>query len=351
MTTFDVTIHRNLGTPDTPSRTAREAAALWVKSDEDSYGFADLVPTPEFMATFTSDEAAARGVLITAVGTNGELAGFILTALPVRDNTDRMHLESRVRPGLEKGEVLRQMWPELKRLATEEGRDKFTWLEPATLEGGEIAPETGTGAVRRTSCTDLLGEHGFELSQIEIIYSIDVDEALTSVAGTRTDEGYHTESWVGATPERFMDGLVVLRTSMSVDIPQGDQQTEVEQWDSERIRRADRRAAEAGRVMLRTVAVDKRTGELAGYTELRHSAAGGEAAEQSDTHVAEEHRGHGLGLAMKHANLVQLAETSPHIRRILTSNASENSWMRAINERLGGRAVAAQGIWEASVEA
>lgn len=54
---------------------------------------------------------------------------------------------------------------------------------------------------------------------------------------------------------------------------------------------------------------------------------------------------------MKHANLVQLAETSPHIRRILTSNASENSWMRAINERLGGRAVAAQGIWEASVEA
>lgn len=192
MTTFDVTIHRNLGTPDNPSHTAREAAALWAKADEDSYGFADLVPTPELMATFTSDEAAARGVLITAVGTNGELAGFILAALPVRDNTDRMHLESRVRPGLEKGEVLRQMWPELRRLATEEGRHKFTWSEPATLEGGEIAPETGTGAVRRTSYTDLLGEHGFGLSQIEIIYSIDVDVALTSVADTRMDEGYRT---------------------------------------------------------------------------------------------------------------------------------------------------------------
>lgn len=352
MTTFDVRIYRDLGTPENPSSTAREVSALWAECDQNCFGFADLVLSPEFLTTFfNNDQAAARGVLITAEAPDGDLAGFILAALPVHDNTDRMYLDIRVRPGFEEREVLGHLWPELERLASEEGRSQFTCTEPATLQGGEIEPQAGAGAVRRTNVTDVLIEHGFELSQIEIMYSLDVETALECVADTGADEGYRVESWVGATPERFMDGLVELFTSMSIDIPHADQQTEVERWDAERIRQGDRRAAAAGKVMLWTVAVDERTGEPVGYTRIRHATAGGEVAEQMDTHVAQEHRGHGLGLAMKHANLVQLAGTSPHVRRVLTSNASENSWMVAINERLGGKAVAAEGIWEASAGA
>lgn len=348
MYSLDVTTHRDLGTPTCPSRTAHEVARLWATADKLRHGFTDLVPAPASMAAMSSIEAAERFMLITVSTSEGELVAFIHADLPIHDNTGRMYLELRVGPGYDEDEVLRQLWPELERFAHEENCHQFIWFEPSDPAGGEIAPQAGTGGVQRTQVTEFLGEHGFELSQIEVIYELDVEVALQKAVDARLDEGYRTESWVGPTPERFIDGLISLRVSMSADIPHADRPTEEECWDAERIRRSDRLAAAAGQVALWTVAVDTRTGELVGHTYLEHAAAGGEAAVQMNTHVAQAHRGHGLGLAMKRANLIQLAEVSPHIRNIYTFNSSENTWMLAVNDRLGGRVVSALGVWEAS---
>ena len=60
-----------------------------------------------------------------------------------------------------------------------------------------------------------------------------------------------------------------------------------------------------------------------------------EFAYQSDTLVVGAHRGNGLGMLVKLANLVRLAESSPERTVVYTWNADENEHMLAINIALG----------------
>ncbi len=58
-------------------------------------------------------------------------------------------------------------------------------------------------------------------------------------------------------------------------------------------------------------------------------------AEQWNTIVEPDHRGHRLGLAVKIANLRHLRREVPEALRLETWNANENSRMIEINELLG----------------
>jgi GNAT superfamily N-acetyltransferase len=58
---------------------------------------------------------------------------------------------------------------------------------------------------------------------------------------------------------------------------------------------------------------------------------------QQDTLVLREHRGHGLGLALKLANHRALVAALPGVLRVRTWNAVENAHMLAVNTALGFR--------------
>jgi GNAT superfamily N-acetyltransferase len=58
-------------------------------------------------------------------------------------------------------------------------------------------------------------------------------------------------------------------------------------------------------------------------------------ADQEDTAVLAAHRGHGLGIWMKAANLQRLAAARPEIRRVHTSSAADNQHMLRVNHQLG----------------
>ncbi len=58
-----------------------------------------------------------------------------------------------------------------------------------------------------------------------------------------------------------------------------------------------------------------------------------------------EHRGRGLGLLVKIANVRRLAEGSPATTRLKTFNADENAPMRRINDALGFRPSMVSGGW------
>ena len=73
------------------------------------------------------------------------------------------------------------------------------------------------------------------------------------------------------------------------------------------------------------------------------------AVYQDDTLVLGPHRGHALGLRMKLANLVALAETDPSRTRIYTWNADENAHMLAINIALGFEPTAIESAWQRPV--
>lgn len=67
------------------------------------------------------------------------------------------------------------------------------------------------------------------------------------------------------------------------------------------------------------------------------------------TLIRRDHRGHGLGLAVKQAVLAELRRSHPRVQRIHTWNADENQHMPAINEALGFRVTAHSGMldWRA----
>jgi hypothetical protein len=71
-----------------------------------------------------------------------------------------------------------------------------------------------------------------------------------------------------------------------------------------------------------------------------------EFAYQYDTLVVGAHRGNGLGMLVKLANLVRLAETSPERTVVYTWNADENEHMLAINIALGFRRCGLEAVWQ-----
>jgi GNAT superfamily N-acetyltransferase len=88
-----------------------------------------------------------------------------------------------------------------------------------------------------------------------------------------------------------------------------------------------------GRTAIESIAVDGR-GAVAGWTCLVVAADPARPAQIEGTVVLAEHRGRGLGRAVKVACL-HAARTHGRAARVRTSSDDENVWMRAINEALG----------------
>ena len=151
------------------------------------------------------------------------------------------------------------------------------------------------------------------------------------------DPAYTLVSWQDRCPDELLDHLAQLRIAMN-DAPKGDEPRDHWTWDAQRERARETRHLRWGMRTHVTAAVHRDSGELAAFTELLISERP-TTAQQEDTAVIAAHRGHGLGIAVKAANLLRLHEHEPHIKRVLTWNAETNRHMRAVNERLGFRVV------------
>ena len=127
---------------------------------------------------------------------------------------------------------------------------------------------------------------------------------------------------------------------MSTDVPVGDQELDEEIWDESRVRALEAGLAAQNRAKVSTAARHAATGRLVGYTEVVVPLGAPAWSWQHDTLVMREHRGHGLGLAMKVANLRAVAERHPGVRSISTWNAAENAPMIAVNDEMGFEVVA-----------
>lgn len=92
------------------------------------------------------------------------------------------------------------------------------------------------------------------------------------------------------------------------------------------------RPLDQGRTVIESVALDA-GGAVTAWTCLLVAADPARAAQIEGTLVLSAHRGHGLGRAAKLASLHAALEHGA--RRVRTSSADQNVWMRAINEELG----------------
>lgn len=185
------------------------------------------------------------------------------------------------------------------------------------------------------------------MSALDIDGRADEFRGRLAAALAAASDDYRLVGWRQRAPDELVDSLAVAHERMSVDAPSGAISYELEPWDAARVREVEERAVAAGRTNLKVAAVAP-DGEVAGFTEFS-LLPDSPAVEQWDTIVLAAHRGHRLGLRLKLANLVALADADPARNRVVTWNADENEHMLAINVALGFRPFALESAWQRPV--
>lgn len=275
---------------------------------------------------------AGRRTSFAAVDDSGAVVGAVQVLEPLRDNLDRVHVWLSVRPDLWRRGIGSVLLRTAEDLAGAAGRSVITNRSSSPEESG------GAGAA-------FARYHGYALAQEELRQelTLPVDlpvdpEATDPKAGLGIGgehPAYIIETVWDTLPEEWLEDRAVLARRISTDAPMGDLDLEEEDWDAERVRDQWARGRAQGRRAVESVARYLESGRLVGFTDLLISAATPQLGYQADTLVLREHRGHGLGAALKRANLAAVQQDQSQVRTVRTWNARTNEPMLRVNREMG----------------
>lgn len=338
---------------DTASSVSPERVLHRLKGSEESDSVLLALVDEETGTTTAQDQLSELGYpLLPAVedgsgdgeGEPAEYLGFVHLSLPLIEDRHVVEFECVLDVGLlpipgeelsaEGRAVFRRLLDEVEAVARRLNRTTLqVWLmHPAGQEPGE-----GTFA-------RVLSGRGFLLGLTEIQGVIELADAASSpapppagVACTVVDD-YRV-------PEELTAGVLALMTAASTDVPHGGLDAGTAVWTRERLLAAAARLRDREAQNLMVVLHDG-AGVVALTEFSRHAGSDPAVAEQGVTIVAPRARGRGLGTAVKAAGLGQLRAAWPQVRRVYTSNAVSNAGMRAVNARLGVRAISVSSAWQ-----
>ncbi|MFP5417139.1 MAG: GNAT family N-acetyltransferase [Actinomycetes bacterium] len=289
-----------------------------------------------------------------------DVLGLASVSLPLKEDLDSAYVYIAVRPDARGRGIARSLLdavtPELR------ARGRTTWMSFALIPGtfatgpDALPAKSGTGAVDPTLPAHrwLLAE-GFELEQCERTSTLPLDDrdavlaradALRAKAEAAAGHDYESVGWVGATPNEFQEGVAWLESRMSTDAPAAGLAFDEQHWDLDRLATFEERRQVAGIQWVSAGVRHRPTGELVALTRLEWPAENPAGVWQETTLVRSDHRGHRLGLLIKAANLPRLLAANPDAARVHTWNASENSYMLAINDALGYVPTGIEGAWQ-----
>lgn len=250
-----------------------------------------------------------------------ETVGVISLSLPDRDNRGSAFGDVLVVPGARGRGLGRALLGRLVSAAREAGRTRIVAGVAANLDGSGV----GLSFARAV---------GGQIARSEVQRALTLPTDPRAVA--HPAPGYRLVTWRDPTPDEWVDDVARLAGRMSTDSPQGDLDWEPEVHDADRVRERDELCRARG-VTLLTAAAVAADGHLAGYTELGFMATGRRHGQTWNTLVLPEHRGHGIGMWVKLANLAAAHRHRPELQRVTTWNAESNRHMIAINEAIGFR--------------
>ena len=256
-----------------------------------------------------------------------------------RENLHAARLDVRVLPENRRRGIGSALVAEAARIAGQSGRTEIGGVDETPLRADYV--DTADPFARRL---------GFEPAQrmVRRRLPLPLDRAHEDALRRNpksSPAGYVLLTFEDRWPDEDIVDRCELGRRMSTDVPLGDQVLEEETWDEGRVRGLEAALAAQNRAKVITAARDAATGRLVGYTEVVVPLGAPESAWQHDTLVMREHRGHGLGFAIKAANLFAVAERHPAVRWINTWNAEENWPMIAVNEEMGFEVVAHSVLW------
>jgi len=261
--------------------------------------------------------------------------GAALIDLPRRDNVHLAEVDIAVPPHARHRGVGRALFRRLSEIARQEGRTTLA----AEVNAAGIGPHSLTGSPggRFALACGFAGKH----TELRLMLDVPVAEArleqLEADIGRRSGT-YALRGWIGIPPLDVLEPFARMHTLMDAEVPSGELSREPVAYDAARVLRMQQRLVEQGYGLVTTLAGDG-SGRPIGYTTM--FVMGGPKREvlQDNTFVLEAHRRRGLGTLIKLANLRLLAEHFPQAAHVHTWTAQGNDAMRAVNERIGFRAV------------
>lgn len=172
-------------------------------------------------------------------------------------------------------------------------------------------------------------------------------ERLDALLAERAERrrGYAIRAWSGTVPDELLSGWAHLEATLTRDALRGELVSRTEKPSAEAVRDDERILARTGQTKLQAAAFSP-DGELVAYSAMIVHGSGPRPAFQWGTIVRAEHRGRGLGAAVKVAALRLLERERPDVRTIITENAQANGPMIALNEALGFGPVLYAGLFQ-----
>ena len=271
----------------------------------------DLEPGRAF-GGFAGDRLAAHGVVNTTEWDNLELAWLGLSVHPDERGRGLGHA----------------MFAHVEGIAREMGRTKLG------VDAWDGSPGVGFAERRDYTVASLAVNRRQHLAEIPLgrIRGLYAEAEAAASA-------YELVRVTGRTPEDLLDAVAELSAAIN-DAPLDDLDLEDEAYPPQRIRDYETAIERRGERQYRLLARHRGTGVLAGHTVVAVEKHRPEVGHQHDTTVAATHRGHRLGLLLKGAMNLWLAEEEPQLEVIDTWNAESNRHMVAVNEALGYRCMA-----------
>jgi ADP-ribose pyrophosphatase YjhB (NUDIX family)/GNAT superfamily N-acetyltransferase len=288
---------------------------------------AALVAAREALGYSLRNPSSLKRRIAVGAFEDDRVLGTMLFEYRLNDNLDAVEVEIDVPPEHRRRRIGTALWQWAVTRSAQLGR---------TIVQAELAvpadPSPGSAFAERL---------GFRVEHVEehLVVPLPYDdlhlEELRSAAGR--PDGYRLTSWAGLCPPEHQQEYADLHTAMDLDVPTGGMTREVVPWTVEKLEASEARI-DRSYLALVTMAhtLDDRP---AGYTLIYLSRGDAENAQQDDTLVLREHRGHNLGTHLKLANLSQLAKHRTTQRFLHTWTALTNAPMRKVNARFGFRAV------------
>jgi len=252
--------------------------------------------------------------------------------LPLMDNLDVASLLVHTHPDHRRRGHATALLDHLERLAAARGRRVLM----ATTDHAYDRGPTGAG----DPGVELLRGRGYEhaLGDVQQTLDLPVDvDRLEALGVVRAP--YRLFTTTDDLPDALVPSYAGLVGTLVTEAPTGDLEQGPEVYDEERVRAEEHQLRESGRTRYLTLALDP-ADQVVAFSELavpRHDPG---RAYQQGTLVARDHRGHGLGVAVKVANLLRLQEREAGLEKVITYNAEVNEHMIRVNDLLGFRPTA-----------
>ncbi|HMG31942.1 MAG TPA: GNAT family N-acetyltransferase [Jiangellaceae bacterium] len=264
----------------------------------------------------------------------GRVVGVLELTLPHWDNTYTGWVEVTVDPASRGRGIGRQMF--------ESGVDRVRAAGRTLLLSDTYEHAAGVGFLKALG----LDRASEAVQRRQDLVNVDRPGLDVAYADAESHAGdYDLLHLEGATPEELLADVVAMTAAIN-DAPIDDLDIEDEVFSPERIRAFEAAQRAHGRRTYRLVARERRTGGLAGHTQVAVEANRPWYGAQFDTSVLRSHRGHRLGLLLKIAMVRWLADAEPQLRLLDTWNAASNAHMIRVNEALGYQVVATASEWQ-----